>query len=747
MPPELRRLFVILAVVVMGIAVVWATRFDSMPPADFSIQNGTDPKTLDPHRATGQPESRVLFGIFSGLLQMLPEGAPDPVTGLQPMSPQPAVAESYEVSDDKLTYTFHLRDDAVWSDGVPITSEDFVWSWTRMLHPATACEYNFQLFSVPFAEQFSSGLVEVGDRCEVELFDRPNPDGTTEADTGELNIQNFPRGTMRYGTLREIRKPPEPEFANGATEEDREERMLNWQESWVFVLDVAEVDDSGEVDWEGPTTQQTFTADPNSPVADEDTQRVHNVLVAFSKLGGIETPDDHTLRVNLKDPLPYFPSLTAYYPLFPVPRHVIEKHGMPMWTKAENIVSNGAYVVGMRRLRDRVRLVKNPRWFDADSVAIETIDALSTEGQNTALNMYETGQIDWVTDPPTALMETLKQRDDFYAAPMLSVYFFRMNTTRKPLDDPRVRRAISMAIDRQQIVDQVAKAGQVPAYALVPPGIAGYEPPPGFKPDLAEAKRLLTEAGYPGGRGIPKITVLYNTSEGHRAIAEVVQQQLQNNLNVKLELQNMEWGSFLDKTNQIDYDIARAGWIADYADPNTFLDLWLTDGPQNSTGWSNAKFDQLLKSAAAESDAETRMKLLAEAEAIWIDEMPVIPLYFYVGINMVKPRIKGFFPSPQDLHPLHLMSIDESAGSDVIAKRQSQPRVVAGNGLFPGLPILNAGRRDETDVTRLSNESARKEPRNTPRRVSVPLAPPNSSSHRDRPSVSIRHNAERVSAQ
>ncbi|EMI43869.1 peptide ABC transporter substrate-binding protein [Rhodopirellula sp. SWK7] len=747
MPPELRRLFVILAVVVMGIAVVWATRFDSMPPADFSIQNGTDPKTLDPHRATGQPESRVLFGIFSGLLQMLPEGDPDPVTGLQPMSPQPAVAESYDVSDDKLTYTFHLRDDAVWSDGVPITSEDFVWSWTRMLHPATACEYNFQLFSVPFAEQFSSGVVDVGDRCEVELFDRPNPDGTTEADTGELNIQNFPRGTMRYGTLREIRKPPEPEFANGATEEDREERMLNWQESWVFVVDVAEVNESGEVDWDGPTTQQTFTADPDSPVADEDTQRVHNVLVAFSKLGGIETPDDHTLRVNLKDPLPYFPSLTAYYPLFPVPRHVIEKHGMPMWTKAENIVSNGAYVVGMRRLRDRVRLVKNPRWFDADSVAIETIDALSTEGQNTALNMYETGQIDWVTDPPTALMETLKQRDDFYAAPMLSVYFFRMNTTRKPLDDPRVRRAISMAIDRQQIVDQVAKAGQVPAYALVPPGIAGYEPPPGFKPDLAEAKRLLTEAGYPGGRGIPKITVLYNTSEGHRAIAEVVQQQLQNNLNVKLELQNMEWGSFLDKTNQIDYDIARAGWIADYADPNTFLDLWLTDGPQNSTGWSNAEFDRLLKSAAAESDAETRMKLLAEAEAIWIDEMPVIPLYFYVGINMVKPRIKGFFPSPQDLHPLHLMSIDETAGSDVIVKRQSRPRVVAGNGLFPGLPMLSATHRDKTDVTRLSNESARKEPRSTPRRVSAPLAPPNSSSHRDRPSVSIRHNAERVSAQ
>lgn len=659
MSPELRRTFVIFAFLGMGVAVVWATRFDSIEPADFSIQNGTDPKTLDPHRATGSPESRILFGIFSGLLQMLPDGQPDPVNGLQPMSPQPAIAKSYDVSDDKLTYTFHLRKDAVWSDGVPITSADFVWSWTRMLHPATACEYNFQLFSVPFAKAFSSSVVEVGDRCEIELFDRPNGDGTTEADTGQTNNQNFPRGTMLYGTLREIHKPPKPEFAEDVTDDERDNALGKWQEDWVYDLDVANVSPAGEVDWEGTTRSQSFVVNPNSPLADADTQRVHHVLVAFTKLGGMETPDKYTFVVNLKDPLPYFPSLTAYYPLFPVPRHVIEEHGMPMWTKPQNIVSNGAYTVQMRRLRDRVRLKKNPKWFSADQTSIETIDCLSTEGQNTALNMYETGQIDWVTDPPSALMEVLKERPDFYAAPMLSVYFYRLNTARKPLDDVRVRRALAMAIDRQQIVEQVTKSGQVPAFSLVPPGIAGYQSPPGFTPDVAEAKRLLDDAGYPGGRGIPKMTVLYNTSEGHRAIAEVIQQQLQNNLNVKVELENMEWGSFLDKTNQMDYDIARAGWVGDYADPNTFLDLWVTGGPQNSTGWSSPEFDRLLKAAAAESDAEKRMKLLADAEAIWIAEMPVIPLYFYVGINMVKPRVKGFFPSPQDLHPLHLMSIQE----------------------------------------------------------------------------------------
>lgn len=660
MPLELRRAFVIVALIVVVVAVVWATRFDTMPPAEFSFQNATDPKTLDPHRASGSPESRILFNTFSGLLQMLPDGDPDPETGLQPMSAQPAVAESYEVTDDKLTYTFHLRDDAMWSDGTPITSHDFVWSWTRMLHPGTACEYNFQLFSLPHAKAFSNGDLEIGDRVEVEMWDRPFPDGRTEAETGEANIQNFPRGTMRYGTLKEIRKTEKPQFADDVDKQIKTDALGKWQESWVHVVDVVSTNDDGRVNWDDVTATQTFSADLDSPLAEASTQRIHNVLVAFDKLGDLQTPDDHTLIVHLKDPLPYFPSLTAYYPLFPVPRHVIEKYGMPMWTKPENIVSNGPYLIELRRLRDRVRLRKNPKWFDAESVAVETIDALSTEGQNTALNMYVTGQLDWVTDPPGALMDTLIQRDDFLAAPMLSVYFYRINVNRKPLDDPRVRRAIAMAIDRKQIVEQVTKSGQVPAFSLVPPGIAGYQSPPGLQPNIEKAKQLLTEAGYPGGRGIPKISILYNTNEGHRAIAEVIQQQLQNSLNVKLELQNMEWGSFLDKTNQIDYDIARAGWIADYADPNTFLDLWVTGGPQNSTGWSNLRFDDLLRQAAAESDSKTRMKLLAKAEAIWIEEMPVIPLYFYVSLNIVKPRVGGFFPTPQDTHPFQLLRIKET---------------------------------------------------------------------------------------
>jgi oligopeptide transport system substrate-binding protein len=654
MPPELRRAFVILALSVTVVAVVWATRFDTMPPAEFSFQNGTDPKTLDPHRATGQPESRILFNIFTGLLEELPEGTPDAKTGVQPMTPQPGIAKSYDVTPDNLVYTFHLRDDARWSDGVPITSADFVWSWTRMLHPETACEYNFQLFGVQHAEAYAMGTVEPGDRVEVELWDRPGE--TVDSDPAP---QTFPRGTIRYGILKSVEKPPEPVLPDEVTKEEKSKALVDWQAKWLYTVEIAE-QDGEEILWDRISQTQSFTKDLTSPLATAQTQRVHQVLVAFDQLGGVEAPDASTLIVRLRDPLPYFPYLASYYPLYPVPRHCIEKYGKPMWTRPENIVTCGPYKVGMRLLRDRVRLVKDELWYDADITSINTIDAMSIESQNTALNMYETGELDWVTDPPVTLIEELKKRDDYSGTPYLSVYYYELNTKRPPLNDVRVRKALSMAINREQIVREVTKAGQQPAFALVPPGIAGYSAAEGNEGSLERAKELLTEAGYPGGRGIPKFTILYNTSESHRSIAEVIQQQWQNNLNVKADLQNMEWGSFLDKRQQQKYDISRAAWSADYPDPNTFLDLFLTSSPQNNTGWSNAKYDELLSAAASESDKAKRMELLAEAEAIWADELPAIPIYYYVGLNIIKPYVKGLFPTPQDTHPFQLIRLEKT---------------------------------------------------------------------------------------
>lgn len=650
MSPEARKAFLAIAAICVIAALGWASLFDSLPPAEFSLQSGADVKTLDPARATGNIEGRILFEIYEGLLKKMPEGDPDPVTGLQAMTPQPGMAESYEVSNDNRRYTFKLRDGIRWTDGTPVTSYDFAWSWQRVLHPATASEYAFHLHAVPYAKAYNEGVVQVGDRVEVELWDRPG-----ETPEGRGTHQNFPRGTVLYGTLREIRKPPEP---SADQQQANSDAAGEWTEQWVYVVDIATVDENGNVDWDGPTERQTFAANRNSPVADANTQRTHGVLVAFDKLGGLETPDPKTLIVNLTDPIPYFPNLVAFYTLFPVHRQSVETYGSPMFTKPENIVTNGPFKLELRRLRDRVRLVKNEDYYDADKVALKSVDFLSMEGENTALNMYETGQLDWVTMPPETVREVLMERDDFYTAPQLSVYFYRLNVARPPLDNVLVRRAIAMAINRVEIVEEVTKTGQIPATTIVPPGFAGYTSAKGFEPSVARARELLAEAGYPGGRGIPRLTILYNTSEGHRSIAEVVQQQLQNNLNIAVELQNMEWGSFLDKVQQTDYQIARAGWIADYPDPNTFLDMWVTGGPQNNTNWSNAEFDQLIAAAARATDPEERMRILQQAEQIWVDELPAIPMYFYTSINIVKPYVRGFAPTAQDVHPLQLLSID-----------------------------------------------------------------------------------------
>ena len=619
-----------------------------LPQVEFRLQSGADVKTLDPARATGNIEGRVLYELFEGLLRMMPEGEPDPSTGLCEMIAKPGMSESFTISADGKKCTFRLREGIRWTDGSPVTSQDFAWSWQRVLHPETASEYAFHLHGIPYAKAYNEARLEIGDKVEVELWDRPG-----DIPGGSGSSQNYPRGTVVYGILREIRPPVI--FPKG--DMPSKQKFDTRNDPCVYVVDLVKLEPDGDVVWQEIVDRKSFSRVVPSFAADSGMQPAHGVLVAFDKLGGLETPDDRTFVVNLESPIPYFPNLTAFYTLFPVNRSCIEKHGSPLWTKPENIVTNGPYKLQLRRLRDRLRLVKNQDYFDAQSVGLSSVDFLSMEGENTALNMYEAGEIDWVTQPPEALRETLKSRKDFLTAPQLSVYFYRLNLSRPPLDNRMVRKALAMAIDRVEIVEQVVKAGQIPAFSIVPPGLAGYKNPSGIKPGVKEARKMLAEAGFEGGRGFPRLTILYNTNEAHRAIAEVIQQQLQNNLNIAVDLQNMEWGSFLDKVQQTDYQIARAGWIADYPDPNTFLDMWVSNNPQNNTNWSNLGYDRLIAMASRSSDQADRLSLLQQAEEIWLDELPAIPIYFHSSVNLVSPRVIGFTPSAQDLHPLKLIRL------------------------------------------------------------------------------------------
>ena len=623
MPKLIRKLFPLAALVALVIAVFWATSLGTLPPAEFTFNNGTEPKSLDPAQVTGSPEGRIVRALFEGLYR------PDPRT-LEPLPAIALTAKSDQIlSADGKIYTFPLRRDAVWSDGTPVTAEDFRWSWQRLLHPETGSQYHFVLSAyVVNAAKYNAGLVDPGDQVEIELPTRTK------------SQQLFPRGEMLYGTLLEIERPADDRATVGEGKQPETKR------SWIYTVNV-------------DGTKRKFSQDPPP---DGDVEKCLHLLLNFDQVG-IRVIDPYRLEVKLKSPTPYFLYLMQFYVTVPVNRSCIEEHGYPDWIRPENIVVNGPFQIDFRRLRDRIRLKKNNRYWDAGSVDLQTVDALAIESSTTGLNMYLDGDVDWMPSPPSEVIPQLQSRPDYHAMSSLSIYFYRLNVTRKPFDNPLVRMALSRAIDRERICNSILRAGQQPAYSLVPPVLPNYAAARAPEYNLEAARRLLAEAGYPDGRGLRSIEILFNTSDGHRKIAEAIQQDWQR-LGVDVRLRNLEWQTYLSTTRKMEYDVARAGWIGDYPDPNTFLDLFLTDGVQNETGWGNQAFDRLIDQATREGNPERRMQILHQAEEIIMGELPVMPIYFYVSTNLVKPYVRGFYSNSQDLHPLSTISVEKSQSSE-----------------------------------------------------------------------------------
>jgi len=342
-----------------------------------------------------------------------------------------------------------------------------------------------------------------------------------------------------------------------------------------------------------------------------------------------------------------------------------------------NIVTNGPFMVEDRRVNDRIRLVKNPRYWDAMSVAFNRIDILAVEHYGTMLNLYLTGGVDWIDRCSTNLVPRMLPREDFNPRPYLGAYFYRVNTNKPPLDDKRVRRALALAIDRVAICEKIMKKGEIPSWSLCPPGMPGYDPPAmahadDFATDCEEAAGLIAAAGYgPDGEDFPTIEIHYNTSEAHRDIAEVIADTWRRVLGIDAKLLNQEWKVYLDTQNTINYDVSRSAWIGDYPDPNTFVDLFQTGGENNRTGWGNARYDELVTAAAGELDPARRMELLAQAEEILLAELPILPIYSYASQNVVNPRLGGFYENVQDDHyPKFWYWLSDE---ELAAKRAQQP--------------------------------------------------------------------------
>lgn len=504
------------------------------------VNVGADPEGLDPHLVTSIAAFDVLRGLQEGLV------SEDPAD----LSPVPGVAERWEVSEDKLEYTFYLREDARWSNGDPVTANDFLFSYERILSPALGAQYAYMLYCVENARAFNEG-------------------------------------------------------------------------------------------------------------------EIHH----FSQVG-FEAVDERTLRIRLAHPTPYFLSLLNNANWWPVHPPTILKHGKideraTGWTRAENFVGNGPFIMTEWRTGRPIRVERNPHYWDAENVRLNGIVFHPIESPDTEERAFRSGQLHVTKNMPPDRINHYKENDPelLRSEPYLGIYFFRLNVEHEPFKDARVRRALSLAIDQKSLVENVLQGHLDPALHFTPP-TAGYDSEAEISFDVEKAQQLLAEAGYPNGEGFPSFDLLFNTQEVHRRVAEAVQQMLRKNLNINVELYNQEWQSYLASVRSGNYHSARASWIGDYPDPNTFLELWVTDGGNNNTGWSNAEYDALIRQAANTGDAEERFNLFQQAEAILLEESPVIPIYHYRSNYLIRPSVQGWHPTILDRHPYKGVFLDPQAGGE-----------------------------------------------------------------------------------
>jgi oligopeptide transport system substrate-binding protein len=380
---------------------------------------------------------------------------------------------------------------------------------------------------------------------------------------------------------------------------------------------------------------------------------------------GYRVIDDRTLEVTLDNPTPYFLSLLLHHSWYPVHMPTLRKYGDPYqrgdkWTRPGRYVGNGSFVLSKWRVNDVIEVRKSPTYWDRDRVKLNAIRFYPIESDDTEERAFRAGQLHITYTLPPSKIERYKtlQPDVLQIFPFLTTYFYRVNVTKPPVNDKRVRQALAMAIDRESIVKDIMKGGEIPAFNLTPPGTAGYTCRAQLREDIAAAKRLLAEAGYPDGKGMPPVEILYNTLEYHRTIAEAIQEMWKTKLGVDARLVNEEWKVYLDSQRSLNYQVCRAGWTGDYNDPNTFLDLWTTGSGNNETGWSNSEYDRLIVQAAATAEPQQRLEVFQKAEALLMDEMPIIPIYFYTRIYLQRPEVKGWYSNILDNHPYKYMSLE-----------------------------------------------------------------------------------------
>ena len=374
---------------------------------------------------------------------------------------------------------------------------------------------------------------------------------------------------------------------------------------------------------------------------------------------GARALNDHLLEIVLEYPIPYFLELLNHYSWFPVHRPTIEQHDAyarmgTAWTRPGNFVGNGPFSLTSHRINSVIETRRNEFYWDADKVRLQGIHFYPIESVDTEERAYRSGFLHLTQSVSADRIDYLKEKHpgELHCEPYLGTYFYRFNLQSPPFDDLRIRRALSLSINRERLVDKVLKGGQLPATTFTPPGTGGFFPTPKFPYDPQLARQLLMEyLDEKGLERLPPIELTYNTSEGHKKVAEALHGMWKDTLGVEIRLLNMEWKVFLSTISRGEFSLARAGWIGDYMDPHTFLQMWRSGDGLNMTGWSNQSYDAALARAETSVSPEERMDHFQTCEDLLATEVPILPLYFYVHLTLRHPSVKGWHPTLLDHHP------------------------------------------------------------------------------------------------
>lgn len=587
--------------------------------------NGGEPESFDPAISSGQPEARIYMSLFEGLVEYDPKS----------LDAIPAIAERWDVNKDSSEFVFHLRKNARWSNGDPINAHDFIYSLRRALSPAVASRSANLAYNIKNAQAFNSGSVFVRDPQTGQfLLEKDLAEPGAE---GSVSLSQKPSGSndQEY-ELTEGTPPPASDTAFHQSMHSPARLTLPGSEKARAKL-------------------LASNAKLEAAVANKEL-----VKVAAEDMG-IEAVDDYTVRISLTQPVPYFTGLAAYQLFRFVPRKVIEKHGNN-WTDLANIVSCGPFKMKSWKPYNEVVVEKDPMYWDAPNVRLDEIHFYFSTDHPTTMNLYKVGAADAVVNHsvPHAWIDAVRPKKDFMDAAEAAITYILINVTQPPMNDLRVRRAFNMAIDKETY--SKAKRTTKPLSAFTPQGIfVGYPQPKGDAFDPEQARKLLGEAGYPVNKksdgtyecpAFPTndVKFTYNTHSSNKALAEFMQAQWKQNLGITVMLNNMEAKTYMAARSKLEYKGFALGiWGADYMDPTTFLNLFLTPGGDNGSGWWDQKYADLLEAANHTADKQKRYELLAQAEKYMLDAQPTIPLETPSVNWMKKPYVKGLYPNPSSL--------------------------------------------------------------------------------------------------